>query len=397
MQPSGQCLVEMRQLTFLAKDLLAKGDHSGAERAKRRAEELGNVGLSSDELRQKYAAALLEDATSHRARADADYRTRFDNYLVRNLGEKELRDFLSGTQNLTYTTGVQGGFTVPFAYDDVLRQAMAQTDPILDPDVCDFSMTDGPQLQPEQVSGYDLSTVAAQIVGETVQQNPQVTPTVLGKTLNNNIIFKTSFAGSYEAEIDIPDFATKIVRASAVALARKIGKSVLIGTGGTDITGIVPTLGSPTVNNSTSGKVTLTDINNIYFGVNRWYRAQEKCGWLLSDTAYKMLRNATDNQGRPLISVEDDDEELLGKPVFVSPSLSSSPTFFSLGVGIVLFGDLSHIVIRASRPGVQRSIQLSQADITKGQALFIGRARADATLFDPSSGSTPPIVMALWS
>jgi HK97 family phage major capsid protein len=396
MQPSGQCLVEMRQLTFLAKDLLAKGDTAGSEKAKRRAEELGNVGLSSEELRQKYSAALLEDATAHVKRDAAAYRQKFDAYLAGNFPKEELRDWLAGQQSISYTQGIPGGFTVPMEYDPTLRTAMAQVDPLLDDTVTDFQMTDGTTLQPSTVSGFDLSTISGQIVTEATRQNPQVIPTVKGGTLRSDIIFKASFAASMEGEQDIPNFSTKIVRSSAVALARKIGASVLNGKGGIDMTGIISSLGSPTVNNQSAGKATSTDINSIYFAVNRWYRAQDKCAWLMSDQAYKYVRNATDNQGRPLIDMEGDSEMLLGKPLYVCPSLAST-TFFSIGVGPVLFGDLSHIVIRASRPGIQRSIQLSQADITSGEALYIGRARADATLFDPSSGSTPPIVMALWS
>ena len=38
-----------------------------------------------------------------------------------------------------------------------------------------------------------------------------------------------------------------------------------------------------------------------------------------------------------------------------------------------LFGDLGHIVIRASKLMIQRHTQLLQADVTKGEWLFIGR------------------------
>ena len=66
----------------------------------------------------------------------------------------------------------------------------------------------------------------------------------------------------------------------------------------------------------------------------------------------------------------------------------------SAGVGLLLFGDLSHIVIRAFRPKVQRKIEVGQADITRGEALYVGRCRADATLFDPSNGAFPPVTLA---
>jgi HK97 family phage major capsid protein len=253
-------------------------------------------------------------------------------------------------------------------------------------------MTDGPFLQPQQVSGYDLSTVSGQLVGETAQQTAQVIPTVAGATLRNNLTFRATFGASLEAEQDIPDFASKIVRAASVALARTIGLHVLTGRGGSDITGIATTLTS-SYTNATSGKITLTDLNNFYFGVNRWYRKSPKAGWLVSDGVYKFLRVATDSSGRPLLDVIDDQEVLLGKPVYLCPSLGA--TYLSLGLtGALIFGDLSHIVIRASRPTIQRTTQQAITDITRGECLFIARCRADATVFDPSNGSTPPLVLA---
>ena len=47
MTPSNKCLVEMRQLSFLAKDYLAKGDAAKAKELRDRAEALANCGLSN--------------------------------------------------------------------------------------------------------------------------------------------------------------------------------------------------------------------------------------------------------------------------------------------------------------------------------------------------------------
>src|SRR6202035_5756348 len=116
----------------------------------------------------------------------------------------------------------------------------------------------------------------------------------------------------------------------------------------------------------------------IFFSVDRWYRNQPKCGWLMSDNAYKYVRNATDNQGRPLLDMQDDEERLLGKKVYVAPALLNA--YFSLGVGVILFGDLSHIVVRASRPSLHMKSELPGI-IEKGEDIYLGRMKADATLF----------------
>ena len=395
---SDQAILEISELSHRA-ERLARGSVSDRKQADILVQRIANirqVGISSDEMRVQYAHALKKQIGAGRSKPDdSEYRGLFDRYLAGKVEADgtEFRDFLSGQQSITYTQGAAGGFTIPFAYDPTVREAMAQVDEILDPDATDFSMTSGPFLQPQQVSGYDLTTVSAQLVGETVQQTAQAIPTVAGATLKNNLTFRASFGATLEAEQDIPDFSSKIVRAASVALARTIAQKVLIGRGGSsDILGITSILNS-SYTNGTSGKLTLADINAIYFSVNRWYRNSPKTGWLVSDGVYKFLRAAQDNNGRPLLDVIDDRETLAGKPVYLCPSLGI--TYLSLGLtGAILFGDLSHIVIRTSRPTIQRTTQQGIVDVTRGESLYIARCRADATLFDPSNGAYPPVVLA---
>jgi HK97 family phage major capsid protein len=395
MSLSNLAILEITELQDKA-ERLSRGsasDRSQAAVLLRRIKSIHETRLSSDEMRAKKALGLYA-GTKPKDRS-AEYRDLFDKYITGKIESDgvEFRDFMAGQQSILYTSGPQGGYVVPTDYDDVLREANQQVDQILDPTVVDFSMTGGPFLQAQQLSAYNLATAAAQLVGETVQQTPMVIPTVAGATLKNNLIFKATFAASIEAEQDIPDFASKIVRASAVALARTVSQKVLIGRGGsTDINGIT-NLVSSSYTNGTAGKITLTDILAIYFAVNRWYRSQPKCGWLVSDNVWKLLRAATDSNGRPLLDVVDDQEMLLGKPVYNCPSLGIA--YLSLGLtGAILFGDLSHVVVHASRPTVQRTVQQGTGDVTRGESIYVARMRADATLFDPSNGSYPPIVLA---
>jgi HK97 family phage major capsid protein len=397
MSLSSKAILEISELSHRAESL-ARGSATERKQADILVQRIGTIkqtGMSSDEVRARYADALNDQLSPRKETAgDAEQRGKFGAYVSGKIAEREYRDWLAGTQSITYTQGAVGGFTVPFVYDGTLRTAMAQVDPVLNGAVTDFTMTDAPTLQPEQLSGFDLSTISASLVGETVQQNPQAIPTVLGAVLRNNLVFKATFAASYEAEIDIPQFAEKIVKASGVALARTIGLHVLTGRGGTtDITGITTQMGVPSVTNATSGKLTLADLNNIYFAVNRFYRAAPKVAFLVSDGAYKFIRNAVDNSGRPLIDVIDGQESIYGKPIYLCPSLGA--VFSSIGLtGAIIFGDLSHLVVRASRPTLTRSLEQTQADVTKGEALYIARCRADASYFDPSNGAFPPMVLA---
>jgi HK97 family phage major capsid protein len=397
MSLSRKAIFEIQQLSSRSEEL-ARGSASQrkeAEILQKRIDSIHKTGMSSDEMRAGYCETLVESISPKEADAEKRYVEAFHAYLrgddtkLRKFIER--RDFLVGTTSISYTESAAGGVMVPFSYDGILREAETQSDDIFG--AASFSMTPGPTLQPEQISGYDLSTISAQLIGEATQQNPQTIPTVLGATLKNNLIFKASFAASWEAEEDIPSFAEKITRAAAVALFRKIGQSVISGRGGTDINGIVASMGGASQNNTAAGTISLTDILSFYFAVNRWYRAQPKCGWLVTDSVYKMLRAATDYDLRPLLNVERDTETLLGKPIFICPSLATA--FSSIGLkGSLIFGDLASIVIRASRPTITRNLESGQSDITKGEALWIGRCRADAAYFDPSGGSAPPLMMA---
>jgi HK97 family phage major capsid protein len=402
MSISKQAILEIAQLSTDA-ERLARGSSSERKQADilcQRISTIKLVGLSSLETRSLYADALVEEANieSRGRRNDAEHRRAFDNYLAGRLTPEEMtavekRDFLSGTQTITWTQGASGGYSVPFFYNPTVFESMSQVDEVLDPDVTSFEMADTPYLLNTQLSGYDLSTVSGSLVGETVQQTGQATPPVLGSILQNNLVFKASFAASMEVEQDVPDFGSKIVRAASVALARVIGQHVVTGRGyPNDIDGIISSLTSR-YTNATSGKITLADIEAIYFGTDVFYRRSPKAGWLLSDGAYKMIRNAVDSQNRPLLSVVDDKEMLMGKPIHFCPSLANA--YSSIGLqGALIFGALDHIVVKAGRLTIQRTTQQIGSDITKGECLFVARCRADAELFDPSSGSAPPLILA---
>jgi HK97 family phage major capsid protein len=392
---SPQCILESQELLDKAA-ILARGGASQRLEAQaliQKSKDVRANGISSDEARAMYTRALVEKYKEPKPN-NTEYRTSFDQYISGKIeeGTKEYRDFLAGTQSVSYTAGNVGGFTIPMEYDPTVRLAMAITDPLLDENVCDFTMTDGP-LQPSQTSGWDLSTIIASILAESVQQLPQATPAVLGSVLRNNIVFRTAFSASQESEQDIPDFPGKVLQATGVALARAIGKSIISGKGGTDINGLCTGMGVPAVTNQTPGVLKLTDITNIYYSVNRWYRYQPKTAWLCTEPIMKMIRNMVDNQGRPLLDLQQEKEILLGKPIIECPSLASAFNISLGSVGGIVFGDLSHLVVRASRPTLQRVTQQTTSDITSGRSQWIGRMRADAAYFSPSS-TFPPMVLA---
>ena len=239
-----KCMLEVDELLYRA-EKLARG--SASERAQaqvlqQRARTLESRGFSSGEIRAKYAGALSDELGLNRKFDDAEYRNKFDRYLSGHAEAVEVRDFLVGQQSILVPLGAEGGFLVPNVHIPTVYEAMNQVDEILNPNVCDFTMTDSSTLQPSQVSGYNLALITAQLVAETVQQVAQVIPPVAGGTLRSDITFRASFAASLEAEQDIPGFGQKIVRAASVALARKIGQSIAAGRRGADMSGIATQL-----------------------------------------------------------------------------------------------------------------------------------------------------------
>lgn len=400
---SDKALVEIAELSDKA-ERLARGD------AKDRAESavliqkiktIRETHVSPDEMRAAYAKALHKE-TNPSLLASPEYRRRFDRYLANKADEVEMRDLQVGTQTVTWTNGLAGGYLVPFAYDETMRNAMAQVDPILDDSITDFSMTDGPYLQPGQVQGYDESWVEAQLIGEAAQQsdqgiggnnslNPQAAPPALGKQLRNNIIYRQLIRADFETEMDVPNLADKMVRTLSTALARRVARSVFQGQGGADMNGITLALLNQSVplNNATPGKITSTDISNWFFAINAYYRNSPKCNWLCTDAGLKLLRNSVDSSNRPLLSMERD-ITLFGKRVLVCPSLQNNTSFRSLGVSSLIFGDCSALVIRSSRPTIQRLDERFADFLEKG---YVSRWRADCAYWDPSNGANPPLTL----
>jgi len=354
-----------------------------------------STGQSSDETRAQYADALkteAEVAAGHFSISRERHKEVFCRYLkygAKGLNEIEMRDLLAGTQSIAYTQAAAGGVMIPFDYSSKLYAAGAQTDPLLSASVCDFTIATTTTLQPQIISGFDLSSIEATSVLEATQQTTSNYPTVAGRVLRGNLIYKLSIAASFEAEQDVPSVFNKFAVAYGVGLARRLGADAVTGNGGsTQPQGILTGVGNASYQTG-SGKIVLDDLTATYFNVNRIYRASALCGWLMSDSVYQRVRQAVDANGRPLINLENDRETILSKPVYVTPSLGEVGGSLALNSNI-LFGDLSAFKIRCSAASLTRETN-TPGFIETGRALFVARIRMDSALFDPSNGAAPPI------
>jgi HK97 family phage major capsid protein len=344
------------------------------------------------ESRQNYLYARIKALSANTC--DSDYRAQFfgDLFSGREVRSTPLQ---AGAQSILSTAGPEGGYLVPQEYHDETIFGMAQFDPLLNKDIVTLIESPDGSLRPYTVPGWDLSTFSAVKVNENAQQVPNTVPPTVSGALLNGYKYMSSIPITLELEEDMYEATQALIgRAYQIAFARGIGSDLVLGSGTNAPAGVIA--GAENVYTlANSGKVTLDDIESIYFSVNRFHRYASKCAWLMNDSAYQLTRKAVDTAGNPLLKVIKDQETLMGKPVYVSPSLPEYNA--SLGEqaagSYCVFGNLAQFYVRVSRLIINRAWQLP-GYVEYGKALYTGIMRADATVFDPTGGSVPPLVTA---
>jgi HK97 family phage major capsid protein len=424
MNLSNQCVLEVQRLTVRAEQLArgTQSDRAQASALLSRAKNLREIGLSSDEIRAKYTDGIADEmGITREVKAVPKFTKEFRDYMCGRIDDAqyhdhllktdveyrafiERRDFLAGGASVSYTLGSSGGFFVPRSFYYAAVEALANVDPLLDEK--NVSLIKNPSgtltANPIDIPGWDLSGSGSTQVGEGIQQTPGITPQFSLKSLGG-WMHRKSLAGTIEWEQDAFDLAMSVMaRAYGVFFARGIGQQLINGTGIGQPQGLLTgaaNSGYTTVTPSVAGAtpIKFNDISAIYGSIDRIYRTSKKCAWVMNDVTYTAIRNAVDNSGRPLLDMADDAEMLFGRPVLISPSMPSGPN----SQGIV-FGDLSHYYVRVTGQQIQRSWQLSgtAGNVERGEAIYHGRMRVDAAVFDPSRATspatgTPPIVFAV--
>lgn len=302
-------------------------------------------------------------------------------------------DMLAGSAAVSFSSnGALGGVLVPMSFHKQVTEGLAAVDPLLDPEVSNVVYEDDFKLPPLQIPGWDISTIKAVKVTEANQHNSDTVPDETQKVLNK-FTYRVSLGASLEWEDDQRTFDTAqaaMARAFGVGFARGIGEDLVKGDGVSAPQGVLTGAADSGVTTANAGKLVLADFTDIYFAVNKIYRASEKCAWLMNDTTYKMARNATDTNGRPLLDLSrgDEDARILGKRVHVCPSLSATA-----GQKGIVFGDMSHFYVHASTMLVRRRLQVP-GYVENGKALYTGLMIADSVVHDPTDGAMPPIVSA---
>lgn len=403
---SPQALLEISELTNEAERILAathvsKSEATRAQALLQRAGAIKSTGMSTLEagriILNEYRKrdGLQEFDFSTEARLEHAFR------MFLRGSDKEIRDLSNSgdgagnaISSIFYTEGSIGGFLVPTSFQNDLMIGMAQVDPVIDKYRVTLIQENDFELRPKTYPGVDWSTITVQdpsqsspyvpSAGEAVQAvdngvNSPLQFNVSGPIFNPST-YRALLKASHELEEDsFRPIQQIFTEAFSIGIGRKVGGDIIDAT----------LLGAKNsgYTTATSGVLSLADFNAIYFSVNRFYRASSKCAWLMNDATYKLVRSATDNSGRPLLDTSNDNERLLGKPVLVSPTVPAGS-----GARGIIFGDLSHLVVRASRMRVQR-IKERFADFA--QVGYLGLQRFSFSVFDPTNGTVPPIVSAL--
>lgn len=322
-------------------------------------------------------------------RREAEYRATVNEYWGRPTTETYVGGPTSG----------QSGVLVPMEFQRATLNKVAQYTPLLDPTLVTLDESGDYSLRGKVFPGWDLTTYKAVRVNDVTQMSPNdnAAPAAYA-AFTKSYIYRTSLAIALELEQDSASdggIVESLSKAYAIAFARGIGADLINGNGTTQPQGLL----NGAVDTQNAEPLSFNFLCDLFWNLNRLYRASDKCAWVMHDDAYQAIRKLTDNNGRPLINIVDDKELLFGKRVVISPDMPHTPANTSPATsGKIIFGDLSSFVVRVSRMTVQRAVEAGLpggvGSVDRGECLLNGRMRCDAIVHDASLGAVPPILVA---
>jgi HK97 family phage major capsid protein len=207
----------------------------------------------------------------------------------------------------------------------------------------------------------------------------------------NKFTYRSTLVGTLEFDEDAKAYGNPqdaLARAFGFAFGRGVGADLITGDGTTGPQGILTAAANSGVTTAVAGALSQGDFVNIFFSVNKAYRDAPKAAWLMADATYKLVLNAKDSSNRPLFPLEDGVLKILGKPVYVSPTMPSGSN-----VKGIVFGDLGAYFVHSSSLFIRRRLNMPGI-VEFGKAAYIGLQIVDAVLDDPTSGALPPVVFA---
>jgi len=338
-------------------------------------------GVFTKEDRAKFESLMsLADALNVETEPSVEQRNAEDRQAFLNYMKGEKR---------TYTPmsdGAEGAFIVPQQFYKNLLTGIAQYTELMDEaNVNLITSEKGGAIRLPQI---DLSTISSNIVADNVDAPPILNPQFSSLLLNaftyrtNPVVAQLNLeTDSFEAITDI------LTKAFSVGLARGIGADLVNGVGATGPQGVLTAAANSGVTSAVNTGFSASELEQIYFSVNRAYRVSPKCAWLMHDTTYKQIRGLVDTaNARPLLDIVDDKELLFGKRILISPDMPTAG-----GSKTLCFGDFGQYQVRVIKNGAT-VLRKSEAIgfVEKYAALYIGFLRVDAALNAPN-GAKPVV------
>jgi HK97 family phage major capsid protein len=193
-----------------------------------------------------------------------------------------------GTNLRTYTPmsdAVQGAYVVPQAFYNSLLTGIAQYTELLDED--NVNLIEAENGRKLTIPSIDLSTITSSQVLENVDAPPVANPTVGSSVLNAYTYRTNPIAASFELETDSFEAISDILtQAFAIGLARGAGSDLVNGSGTGAPQGILTAAADSGITAASTSVFTISELESIYFSVNRAFRVNPKCAWIFSDSIY---------------------------------------------------------------------------------------------------------------
>jgi HK97 family phage major capsid protein len=253
--------------------------------------------------------------------------------------------------------GSSGGYFAPVLYQNQVEQAMQYAGPF--PGAATVYHT--AKGSPIGLPGADDVSNTASFIAEG-SQSSQIDLTQNQVVLNS---YKASSGISVMSmeeieDVDVyPDLAGFLASFHGVRLGRLLNKMATVGTGSSQPTGFITSLGSAAAtitganaNDGTSNahsSIGTADLTTLQQAVDFAYY-NEKTAWQVHPNVLASMRGQLDKQGRPLWPLLQNDVPVLnGFPVVPNAYLDQYPTSPSsptVSYPVIAFGDWSRVKIR---------------------------------------------------
>jgi HK97 family phage major capsid protein len=335
---------EQRQSSLLAIVSALKSGNSPAELRRWQQERLA-----------KLTGELTPPARGTRGRLDDDLENEYRKYALTGEArsacvppDREVRANLAGTETISYTSGIPGGYFSPAGIYERFFQNFTQWDQVYEPWASNIVETPTGNLM--TFPGFnDVANPAVQ-VGEAVQ-GVEVDLGGFSLLQLNSYSFRTKPVGLSIEWLQDENYPVGSVLEAAFSLrlALGIGKALILGSGNNAPTGLLTAVlasgagiivaagSSPNDGSANTGSNSIGsgDINSAYHALDRVYRS--RAVWYMSDSTLQSLEGQLDKMGRPLVTWEG------LKPAWVADAQSDNAVPYLMRLPVAICNSMPSI------------------------------------------------------